>query len=228
MTDQGSDAVLAAITSRRSVRVYTDKPVPRETVEQILTAAARAPSANNTQPWRVRVLTGDAKKRLSAAILAERQDATDEPTPEYAYYPATWPEPYLTRRRTLGWRLYELLGIGKGDRAAARAWHDRNFGFFDAPVGMIYTIDRRLGIGAYMDVAMFLQNVMTAARGLGLDTCPQAAFAGYHAVIRRELDLPPEELVVCGMALGWANNDAEVNRMATDREALHAYATFQR
>jgi nitroreductase len=126
----------------------------------------------------------------------------------------------------VGWRLYELLGIQKGDRAAARAWHDKNFAFFNAPVGMIFTIDRRLGLGAYIDIGMYMQNLMTAARGLGLDTCPQAAFAAYHEVIRRELALPPEEMVVCGMALGRADTASVLDRMSTDREDVQVFASF--
>jgi nitroreductase len=224
--NEGSEAVLAALTTRRSVRAFLDEPVSRPTLEQILTASARAASGNNIQPWRVRVLTGDAKQRLTTAIMAVRESATSEPTPEYQYYPVVWPEPYLSRRRAVGWRLYELLGIQKGDRAAARAWHDQNFAFFNAPVGMIFTIDRRLGLGAYIDIGMYLQNVMIAARGLGLDTCPQAAFAGYHEVIRRELALSPEEMVVCGMALGRADTASVSDRMSTDREDVQVFASF--
>ena len=181
----------------------------------------------HTQPWRVYVLTGEARARLSALILQERATATGEPAPEYQYYPASWPEPYLTRRRTIGWQLYGLLGIVKGDRAAARAWHDQNFSFFGAPVGMMFTLDRRLGIGSYLDIGMFMQSIMIAGRGLGLDTCPQAAFAGYHEIIRRELALPPEELLLCGMALGWADHGALANTIESERAALDQYAVFR-
>ncbi|MGO9674231.1 MAG: nitroreductase [Methylocella sp.] len=219
-------AVLAAITSRRSIRGFLDAPVPRATVEGILIAASNAPSAANTQPWRVHVLTGAAKDRLVSAIMAERALGAEEPPPEYAYYPKAWPEPYLTRRRTLGWRLYGLLGIARGDRAASRGWQDQNFRFFGAPVGLIFTLDRRLGIASLLDLAMFMQNVMTAARAFGLDTCPQAAFAHYHSIVRRELDLPPDEMVVCGMALGAADPAAPANQLRADREPLEAFASF--
>jgi nitroreductase len=220
-------AVLDAITSRRSVRGFTDAPVPRETVETILQTSARAPSATNTQPWRVHVLTGGAKDRLISAIMAERASGAPESMPEYPYYSTEMPEPYLSRRRAIGWKLYGLLGIGKGDRAGARAWHDQNFRFFGAPVGMIFTLDRRLGLGAYIDLGMFMQNIMTAARGLGLDTCPQAAFAGYHAIIREQLALPAEDLVLCGMALGLADNTAIANQVVADREPLENFAVFR-
>jgi nitroreductase len=172
------------------------------------------------------VLTGAAKDRLTAAIMAERASGADEPAPEYPYYPKAWPEPYLTRRRTLGWRLYGLLGIAKGDRAASRAWQDQNFRFFGAPVGLIFTLDRRLAIASFLDLAMFMQNVMTAARGFGLDTCPQAAFAHYHAIIRNELRLSPDEMVICGMSLGSADIEAPANRLRADREPLDAFAAF--
>ncbi len=226
MADHGRDAVLAAISSRRSVRGFKDTPVPRATVETILTAAARAPSATNTQPWRVHVLTGTARAALVAAIMAERATGAAEPAPEYPYYSAEMPEPYLARRRAVGWQLYGLLGIAKGDRAGARGWHDQNFSFFGAPVGMIFTVDRRLGLGAFIDLGMFMQNIMVAARGFGLDTCPQAAFAGYHATIRRELALPAEDMVLCGMALGWANADAVANTLVSERVALGDFAVF--
>ena len=224
--DARADTVLQAITSRRSIRGFRDTPVPRATVETILTAAARAPSATNTQPWRVHVLTGASRARLVDVLLAERATGAPEPTPEYPYYGGEMPEPYLARRRTVGWQLYGLLGIAKGDRAGARGWHDRNFSFFGAPVGMIFTVDRRLGLGAYLDLGMFMQNIMVAARGFGLDTCPQAAFAGYHATIRRELALPAEDMVLCGMALGWADPDAAANTLVAERAALADFVTF--
>jgi nitroreductase len=221
-----SRAVVEAIRSRRSIRGFLKTPVPREAIVELLEAARRAPSANNTQPWRVYVLTGAAKERLSAAILSERATGADEPPAEYQYYSGKWPEPYQTRRRTLGYRLYDLLGIAKGDRAAARRWHDRNFEFFGAPVGMIFTVERSLAVGSYMDVAMFVENILIGARGLGLDTCPQAAFANYHATIRRELSLSSAEIVVCGLSLGYADHDAVPNTLQTDREPLENFATF--
>ena len=222
----GARTVLEALESRTSARGYLDRPVPLETVERILKAAARAPSGNNTQPWRVHVLTGAARDRLGGAILALRATGQDDPTPEYAYYPDAWPEPYLSRRRANGWDLYGLLGIEKGDRAKARAWHDENFRFFGAPVGMILTRDRRLGTGALIDLGMFLEGIAVAARGLGLDTCAQAAFAHYHAVIRNELRLAPEDMVICGMSLGYADMSVPANRLRTEREPVSGFTTF--
>ena len=224
--ETGSGSVTAALESRSAVRGYLDRPVPQQVLEAILTAAARAPSGNNSQPWRVHVLTGAARDRLSAAILAARRDSSDDPAPEYDYYPRDWPEPYRSRRRTNGWDLYGLLGIAKGDHDRSRAWHDENFGFFGAPVGLILTLDRRLGLGSLIDLGMFMQGVAVAARSLGLDTCPQAAFAHYHAIIRDHLRLRLEDMVICGMALGAADPTAIANQSRTEREPVHGFTTF--
>jgi nitroreductase len=228
VTDRTAAAagVLQALESRFSVRGYLDRPVPHVLVERILETASRAPSGNNTQPWQVHVLTGLARDRLGDAILAARKDEEDEPYPEYDYYPEAWPEPYRARRRANGWALYNLLGIDEGDRAKSRAWQDKNFRFFGAPVGLILTRDRRLGLGALIDLGMFLGGVATAARGLGLDTCTQAAFAHYHAVIRRELNLAVGDIVICGMSLGFADMSAPANRLRTTREPVSGFATF--
>jgi len=228
--DQSSDtaAVLAAIATRRSVRGYTDKPVPRSVIEEILRASARAPSATNTQPWNVIILTGRAKEELTSAILEACAANPAMPAAEYAYYPqGSWPEPYLSRRRKIGWDLYGLLGIGKAERAKSDAWTQQNFRFFGAPVGMIFTLDRRLGLGSYLDLGMFLQNIMVAARGFGLDTCAQAVFGQQHAVVRKVLAIDEQYLVICGMSLGWTDQTAVANRLVTDREPLEAFASFR-
>ncbi len=221
-----ADAVFDAITTRRSVRGYQDRPVPRHTMERILAAASRVPSGNNSQPWRVHVLSGAGRQRLTDAIMAERAAGGNDPQPEYDYYPQSWPEPYLSRRRANGWELYGLLGIKKGDRAKGRAWNDENYRFFGAPVGLILTQDRRLGLGLRIDLGMFMEGIAVAARGLGLDTRPQAAFAHYHAVIREVLGLAPEDMVVCGMSLGFADEGATPNRLRTEREPVAGFATF--
>ena len=228
MTNPGMDpAVEAALLTRRSVRGFTPQPVPEEAVQRILAAASRAPSMTNTQPWHVHVLTGAARARLCAAVLAAHE-AGEVPDMEYEYYPATWRDPYLGRRREVGWALYGLLGIAKGDREATSRQHGRNYEFFGAPVGMIFTIDRGLGQGSWLDLGMFMQSVMTAARGCGLDTCAQAAFASYHAIIRRLLDIPAEHIVACGMALGHADPAEPANRLATQRVAVEAFAQFHK
>ena len=227
-TPDSTAAVDAAITSRRSVRAFLPDPVPRETIERILEVAARAPSGTNTPPWQVVVLTGEAKSALTQKIVAAYDDPAQRAThtDEYAYYPTEWRSPYIDRRRKVGWDLYGLLGIGKADKAAMHAQHGRNYAFFDAPVGLIFTIDRVLQQGSWLDYGMFLQSVMVAARGRGLDTCPQQAFAQYHRIIEEQLQLPPERMVVCGMSLGWADPAARVNALHTERAPVAEFARF--
>jgi nitroreductase len=219
------DATLAA---RRSVRAFLPTPVPRAVIEQILAVAARAPSGTNTQPWQVHVLTGTARQALSAEIRAAYDDPAERArhTEEYAYYPTEWREPYLGRRRKLGWDLYALLGIARADKVRMHEQHARNYAFFDAPVGLIFTIDRVLERGSWLDYGMFLQSVMIAARARGLDTCPQAAFTQFHRIIARHLGLAASQMVVCGMSLGHADAAALANRLTTEREPVSAFARF--
>jgi nitroreductase len=218
-----------AILSRTSVRSFLDRPVPRQVVEDILDVARRAPSGTNTQPWKVCVLTGEARQRLTRRILEAFDDPAHDAShvAEYRYYPIQWTSPYLERRRKVGWDLYGLLGIARGDKARMHAQHARNFAFFGAPVGMIFSIDRLLERGSWLDYGMFLQNVMVAARARGLDTCPQAAFAPYHRIIADELRLPDGEMVVCGMSLGYADRSAPENRLRTEREGVAGFARFE-
>ena len=228
---ESTAAVDAAITSRRAVRAFLPAPVPRRTVEDILAVAARAPSGVNTQPWKVTVLTGSAKEALSRKILAAHDanaaaGSLGADVGEYDYYPTEWVPPYIERRRKIGWDLYGLLGIAKGDKARMHAQHGRNYRFFDAPVGMIFTIDRILRQGSWLDYGMFLENIMVAARGRGLDTCPQAAFIGFHQIIAEHLSLPAGEMVVCGMSLGWADESAPENRLVTEREPVANFTRF--
>jgi nitroreductase len=221
-------AVDAAITTRRSIRAFLPTPVPRETIEGILEVAARAPSGTNTQPWKVYVLTGEAKVALSRKIRAAYDDAQvrETHTEEYAYYPTEWKSPYIDRRRKIGWDLYGLLNIGRADKERMHAQHGRNYEFFDAPVGLIFTIDRILQQGSWLDYGMFLQNIMIAARGRGLDTCPQAAFIQFHRVIAEHVGAPDNEQVVCGMSLGHADPDAVENTLVTERASVVAFARF--
>ncbi len=221
-------AVDFAITSRRSVRAFLPTPVSTEEIEDLLAVASRAPSGTNTQPWRVHVLTGAAKARLSEAILAAYGDPAIAAThtEEWDYYPREWVPPYVDRRRKVGWDLYGLLGIAKGDKLRMHAQHGRNFAFFDAPVGLIFTIDRILRQGSFLDYGMFLQNVMVAARARGLDTCPQAAFMQYHRIIAQQLALAPSEMVVCGMSLGHADPSRPENGLRTEREPVKGFTRF--
>ncbi len=228
ITPEATATVDAAITSRRSVRAFLPTPVPRSTIEDILRVASRAPSGTNMQPWRVHVLLGEARAALTRKILAAFDDPAQaaQHAEDYPYYPSEWFSPYLERRRKLGWDMYALVGIVKGDKARMHEQHGRNYRFFDAPVGLIYTIDRRLVQGSWLDYGAFLQNVMVAARARGLDTCPQQAFSRFHRIIEEHLALPPEQQVVCGMSLGWADPDAPINRLVSERESVDAFARF--
>ena len=225
---ESTAAVDAAIATRRAVRAFLPTPVPRQTIEDILAVASRAPSGTNTQPWKVTVLTGAARQRLTDAIRAAYDDPEQRKhhAEEYAYYPVKWVDPYLARRRKIGWDLYALLGIGREDKARMHEQHGRNYAFFDAPVGMIFTIDRIMEQGSWLDYGMFLENIMIAARARGLDTCPQAAFTQFHRIIREQIGLPDNEMVVCGMSLGYADMSRVENTLVTEREPVSGFARF--
>lgn len=223
--DLASDEVMRAILSRRSVRGFRPTPVPIETVRRLLEAARRAPSGSNIQPWSVHVVTGAALARLTKA-LSETFDAGAPERREYNYYPVTWRSPYLERRRAVGWSLYALAGIGKGDRAGGDRQRARNFSFFGAPCAFVFTIDRDLEIGSWLDYGMFLQSLMIAARGFGLDTCAQAAIASYPDIVRRELAIADDKLVICAMALSFADPDEPTNALTTEREPVDGFTRF--
>jgi nitroreductase len=227
-TPEQTAAVDAAITSRRSLRAYLPTPVPRATIEDILHVASRAPSGTNTQPWKVYVLTGEPLHKLSRQILEVFDDPEQAAThrEEYAYYPTQWQSPYIDRRRKVGWDLYGLLGIGKSDKGRMHAQHGRNYRFFDAPVGLMFTIDRIMEKGSWLDYGMFLQNIMVAARARGLDTCPQAAFTQFHKIIMPAIGASADEMLVCGMSLGHADPAAIENSLVTEREPVAGFARF--
>jgi len=198
--------VFDAARTRRSIRAYRPDPVPVDTVREIVELGRWAPSGSNIQPWRVHVLTDAALKRVSEAM--KREFLSDAPERrDYAYYTDPVEEPYLARRRQCGWGLYGLLGIGRGDREKSKAYRARNYDFFGAPVGLVFTIERKLEKGSWLDYGMFLQTIMLAARAKGLHTCPEASIANYPDIVRRELGITEEWIVVCGMALGYADPD---------------------
>lgn len=220
-------AVDEAIRSRQSVRAFLPIPVERTTVEELLRLASRSASGSNIQPWRVRVIAGDARTRLTQAIFdAVARDGFEPYQREWNYYPVRWREPFLGRRRKIGWDMYSLLGVAKGDFEGTQQARMRNYEFFGAPVGMIFTLDEDLEIGSWLDLGIFLGSIMIAARGHGLHTCAQAAFADFHSVIRPLLGIPENEVIVCGMALGHIDPDAAVNGLTTDRADLAAFASF--
>jgi nitroreductase len=218
-----------AITSRRSMRQFLPKPVPRELIEEILQVASRAPSGSNVQPWKVHVLTGASRQGLVDQIMAAYNDPAQAGLHkgEYDYYPPKWISPYIDRRRKVGLDMYGLLGIGKEEKARMHAQQGRNYAFFDAPVGLVFTIDRIMGKGSWMDYGMFLQSIMIAARARGLDTCPQAAFGHYHRIVSPYLGLDNEtEMVVVGMALGYADPQSLDNTLLTEREPVSGFTRF--
>jgi nitroreductase len=226
------NAVDAAIHSRMSTRAFLPTPVPRETLAHLLDIASRAPSGTNTQPWKVYVLQGASRDSLSDKVCAAHDAIRANPElaaqyqEEYAYYPEKWVSPYIDRRRENGWGLYGLLGIGKGDKDKMHAQHHRNYQFFDAPVGLMFTLDRVMGRGSLVDYGMFLQNIMVAARGHGLHTCPQAAWNGFAKIILPHVGASDDEMLVCGMALGYADETALVNSYRTPRVSPEAFTTW--
>ena len=213
-------AVDTVMRGRHSARAFLPQAVSPVLVDEILTVAARAPSGTNIQPWRVHVVTGTTRQQLVEKVCAAYDAGDRSHQAEYAYYPTEFFEPYLGRRRKVGWDLYSLLNIQKGDGVGMKAQHRKNFELFGAPVGLMFTIDRRMGQGSWFDYGMFVQSVMLAARARGLDTCPQAAWIDYHRIIADVLSFGDQEQLVCGMALGYADRGAVENSLITERAAL--------
>jgi len=229
MTTPVQSVVDEVITSRYSCRAFLPDLVPQEVVAEILSIASHAPSGTNIQPWKVWVLTGDTKKRVSERLLATFDDPEEVSTHSepYPYYPKKWVSPYIDRRRKVGLDLYGLLGIQKGDARRMHEQFARNYKFFDAPVGFIFTVDTVMEQGSWLDYGMFLQNIMLAAKARGLDTCPQAAFIQFHRIIREELGIPESETIICGMSLGYADPDAPENALRTERAPLEEWVKFR-
>jgi len=215
-----------AIRSRHTIRRFLPKAVDKATVAEILELASRSPSGTNVQPWRIYALAGEERVALSDAILSEYNQGRKEGR-AYDYYPPEWVEPWLSRRRKVGLGLYELVGIPKGDKEKMHEQTGRNYRFFDAPVGLIMTMDKRLGRGMFLDYGIFIGHVILAARARGLDTCVQNAFADYHETVRRHLGIDDGELVVGGIALGYADPNAPENTLKTEREPVEGFTTFR-
>ena len=221
-----SKSVRDAIDTRRSMRAFLPIPVSKEMVIEILDVAQRAPSGTNSQPWFTYVLAGEAKEALTVDILKAFDSGSNEHRAEIPIYPDQFFEPYLGRRRKVGWDLYGLLGIEKGDKEKMHLQHGRNFKFFDAPVGLMFSMHRDMPHSNILDIGMYLQNIMLMARAMGLHTCPQVAFSQYHKVIRKHLAMKDEEVVLCGMTLGYVEPDAVENTMVTVREKVEDHVKF--
>lgn len=228
VTDNSLAAVDQTIVSRRSIRQFLPNPIPQQMVMEMLDVAARSPSGHNSQAWNVHVLTGNALRNLSELILAQVHDPAMAANnrPEFDSYPAQWISPYIERRRQVGKDMYTLLGIPRGDAVGMEAQLEKNYRFFDAPVGLIFTLQRIMVPGSVLDLGMFMQTVMLAARARGLDTCPQAAFAPFQRIISEQLSLAPDQVVICGMSLGYADHDAAVNKVVTHRAAASSFTTI--
>ncbi len=222
-------SVDAAIESRFSARAFLPQPVPRELLHDILRVASRAPSGTNAQPWKVYVLEGASKDGLVEKVCTAHDTLRQHPELEtkyradYDYYPRQWVDPYLARRRQNGWSLYGLLGLTRDNKDGIHAQHQRNFRFFDAPMGLMFTLDRVMGQGSFVDYGMFLQNIMVAARARGLHTCPQAAWNDYASIVLPHIGATAEEMLVCGMSIGYADESAPVNSFFTPREPVEGF-----
>ncbi len=214
----------AAVTGRRSIRRFLPDPVPQETVRAILAEASRAPSGTNTQPWHVTVVTGAARDRLCDAVTKAAE--AGERSEEYEYMPAKLREPYITRRRRIGYALYALYGVARDDYPARKRAMLRNFNFFGAPVGLFFSMDRDLLYGSWLDCGMFMQNVMILARAHGLETCPQQAWCEFGQVVHETLGIPDDRILISGMSLGHPDPDAPENTLVSEREPPEGFATF--
>lgn len=219
--------VLDAIQNRRSIRAFRPDPVPKATIEQILQISQRAPSGTNTQPWHVYVCTGAVRQAISDDVLALARAGKGAKYEDFEYYPSTWNDVHRDRRRGVGWSLYSLVGVAKGDREGSARQSARNFLFFDAPVGLFVTVDSYLTRGSWADAGMYLQTIMLAAKGFGLDTCPQAAWIQYQEPVFRHLGIPADQSLVSGMSLGFADPDAIENTLISEREALENVAHYR-
>ena len=211
------------IKSRKSIRAFTQQPVQRQDITEILETASRAPSGTNCQPWKVYVVQGNSRHTLIEKVCSAHDALRADPSlssqyrDEYDYYPERWVSPYIDRRRENGWSLYGLLGIGKADRDKMHVQHQRNYRLFDAPVGLFFTLDRVMGRGSLVDYGGFMQNVMISARAHGLHTCPQAAWITFSSIVMPHIGATDSEMLVCGMALGYADDSAIVNTLQTPR-----------
>lgn len=219
-------SVLEAIAGRRSVRAFLPDAVSDEVIHRILEAASRAPSGTNIQPWEVHVVTGSARDRIAQAARAAAE--AGEMELEYAYLPAEMQEPWLSRRRAIGYALYETQGIARDDYPARKASMLRNYDFFGAPIGLFFCMDRRHALGAWLDCGMFMQNVMVAARHFGLETCPQQAWCDIGPVVHRELGIPDTLMLLSGMAVGYEDKEAPVNALCSPREPVEVFTRWHR
>lgn len=223
--------VSAALLARHSTRAFTDAPVERSLVEEILSLARRAPSGGNLQPWKLYVLAGARREELVSAvrarILEDPEAAIAGEAAEYRIYPPELPEPYRSRRARVAAQLYEALGIPKSDRAGRLRQLARNYEFFGAPVGIIVTIDRYMQPGQYVDLGLYMQSLALLAVERGLATCMQESWANWPDTVRTVLGISKLELVFCGISLGYPQASHPVNGVLTERAELAEFARIE-
>ena len=215
-----------AILGRKSIRAFKDTAVDRAVVEDIILKSSRAPSGGNLQPWKVKVISGQVRDELVNTVAEKMASNPVGDGSEYNVYPPELKDPYRTRRRVVGNDLYSLIGIAKEDRMAKFEQVGKNFTFFGAPVGLIFSIDRQMEQGQFADLGMFMQNVMVLAREAGLHTCAQEAWAIWHQTIRDVVGIPQDELVFCGMCLGYADEEAVINELVSERAPFEEFVEF--
>jgi nitroreductase len=223
---ESRETVDRIIKGRFASRCFTSRAVPRQTIADILEVARFAPSGANIQPWRVYVVAGAKKEEISRTLLKAHEEVRDQHSSEYQYYASPLPEPYASRRDQFGRLYYGSLGIQQSDTAARARQTSKNYGFFGAPVGLIIAIDRRLAVGSWLDLGMFIQNLMIAAGARGLQTCPQETFSKYHALLRTLLPIPSEEIIVCGMSIGFAQDACASAGSLMPRATVGEFAQF--
>jgi nitroreductase len=222
--------LVEAIESRRSVRAYLPTAVPQETVAAIMELSLRSPSGTNMQPWTVHAVSGAVKQGIADDVIASRRRTRETGVQEHVadnqFYPDDLGEPWRARRRAIGWDLYGLLGIEKGDRDRTFEQQNRNFTMFDAPVGLFVFIDKSLMVGSWLDLGMLMQTIMLVAREHGLHTCPQAAWHSYHKIVRKWTGAGEHEALAGGISLGYEDTSAIENTLRTPREPVEDVVTF--
>ena len=214
------------VRDRKSIRAYLDTPVPTELIKEIIDVARYSPSGNNAQPWHVYAVTGEVKNKLASELHNEFLNNTMAHRPEYRYYPKELTEPFLSRKRKNGIDLYKLLGLTRENESGMKQQHARNMLFFDAPVGLFFTIDRSMSTGGWLDCGMFIQTVMLAAKARGLDTCPQAAFTQFYKIIGDRVGIPNNQQLICGMSLGYRDESKIENTLVSEREPVENILTI--
>ncbi|GAB5894926.1 nitroreductase [Mycolicibacterium mageritense] len=216
--------VYDAVTSRRAVRGFTDRPVPREVLERVLTAAAWAPSGSNIQPWNIYVVTGAPLAELKKRAVERVESGVAWDSRQFDMYPADMQSPYRDRRAAFGKERYSALGIARDDWEARQRAAIANWDCFGAPAALFCYIDRNLGPAQWADAGMYLQTVMLLLRAEGLHSCPQMAWSQVHETVADVLSPPDNQILFCGMSIGY--EDPAVDYIRTGRAPLRETVTF--